>query len=58
MNKNSKENIANDIRYIEIVDPYEFVSGNKVLVNIAINGKNGIKNYKLVRTKKGKYMMQ
>jgi len=29
MNKEIKENIATDIRNIEIVDPYEFVSGNK-----------------------------
>lgn len=58
MNKNIKENVANDIRNIEIIDPYEFVSGNKVLANIVITVKNVIKNYKIVRTSKGKYMMQ
>lgn len=58
MNKNIKENVANDIRKIEIIDPYEFVSGNKVLANIVITVKNAIKNYKIVRTSKGKYMMQ
>jgi hypothetical protein len=58
MNNNIKEDIAKDIRNIEIVDPYEFVSGNKVIANIVITVKNVIKNYKLVRTSKGKYMMQ
>jgi hypothetical protein len=58
MNKEIKENVSNDIPKIEIVDPYEFVSGNKILVNIAISGKNGIKIYKVVRTSKGNYMMQ
>lgn len=58
MNKEIKENIATDIRNIEIVDPYEFVSGNKVIANIVITVKNVIKNYKIVRTSKGKYMMQ
>ena len=58
MNKNIKENVASDIRNIEIIDPYEFVSGNKVLANIVITVKNVIKNYKIVRTSKGKYMMQ
>jgi hypothetical protein len=58
MNNSIKDDIAKDIRNIEIVDAYEFVSGNKVIANIVITVKNVIKNYKLVRTSKGKYMMQ
>jgi len=58
MNNNIKDDVTNGICNIEIVDPYEFVSGNKVIANIVITVKDVIKNYKLVRTSKGKYMMQ
>jgi hypothetical protein len=58
MKNNEKDHNSNNIRYIEIVDPYEFVSGNRVIANIGITVKNSIKSYKLVRTSKGKYMMQ
>jgi hypothetical protein len=57
MNKDAKDNIANDIRNIEIIDPYEFVSGSKTLVNLVIKGKNIRKIYKLQRTSKGGYLM-
>jgi len=58
MNNNNKENITNDMRNIEIDDSCAYATGSKVIARIVINVKNGIKNYKLIRTKAGKYMMQ
>jgi hypothetical protein len=58
MKEEIKENITNDIQSIEINDSCAYVTGSKVIARIVINAKNGMKNYKIVRTSKGKYMMQ
>lgn len=54
----SVEQTKNDIRYIEIDDQYAYATSSKVLANIVIRVKDGIKNYRLVRTSKGGYSMQ
>jgi hypothetical protein len=54
------EKVQNDIRVIEIDDPYEFVTGNTEIVYFKINRKNkqSVRQFRLVRTKNGGYMMQ
>ena len=48
----------NIIPTVEIEDPYDYVSTNKIIANIIINGKQGRERRPLIRTKKGGYMMQ
>lgn len=57
MDQSINKNNEDEIPVIYINDPYEFVSGNKTLAYIVINGKEVIKKQKLVRTKKGGHYM-
>ena len=60
MESQSHEKIINAdaIPTIEILDPYEYISSNKIIANLIIKGKQGKKNRTLTRTKYGGYMMQ
>ena len=51
------EQMQEDIPVIEIVDPYAYVHSNKIIAYVAIKGTNGKQRRKLLRTKKGGYLM-
>lgn len=58
---NSKKIIVSEknISHIEFDDAYDYTTrSKKVLANIDIHIKDGIKKYRLLRTSKGKYVMQ
>jgi hypothetical protein len=53
-----KESIeAKDISVVDIVDPYAFVSTCKIIAILKIKGTCGVQMRKLVKTKKGGYVM-
>lgn len=52
------EQVQDNIRVIEIDDPYEYVTSNKVIAYMRIGTRNGQQKRKLIRTKNGGYMMQ
>ena len=53
-----KESIAvKDIAVFEIIDPYAFVSGSKIIAVLKIKGTCGVQMRKLVKTTKGGYVM-
>mgnify|MGYP001404500999 CR=1 FL=1 len=57
MEKNVTNDDENLIQDIHLRDPYEFVSSQKTLANIIIHGKNTVKKFKIVRTRKGGHLM-
>jgi hypothetical protein len=53
-----KESIAvKDTAVFEIIDPYAFVSGSKIIAVLKIKGTCGVQMRKLVKTTKGGYFM-
>lgn len=55
---NSVEQMKNDVRNIEIEDLCNYTTGSKTIAKITIRVKEGMKQYRLIRTSKGGYTMQ
>jgi len=60
MESQSHEKVVNAdvVPTIEILDPYEYISSNKIIANLIIKGKQTKKKRTLTRTKNGGYLMQ
>jgi hypothetical protein len=53
-----KESIAvKDTAVFEIIDPYAFVSGSKIIAVLKIKGTCGVQMRKLFKTTKGGYVL-
>jgi hypothetical protein len=53
-----KERIAvKDISVVDIIDPYAFVSGSKIIAVLKIKGTCGVQMRKLFKTPKGGYVL-
>jgi hypothetical protein len=55
---NSFKQMKIDIPQIEINDAFDSVTGSRVIRNVLIHTKNGIRKYRILRTGNEKYVMQ